>query len=396
MSDTRYNFVYAVAALLLFVPSAFSQTTPRIAISGRVLDDSTSAPLQNVDVFIAHTTMGSGTDQNGQFTIPDVPAGSYEIVASRVGYSMHSVSVTLSASEKKQFEIRLKPKAIQVGEVVISASDPSEWRDQLKKFTAFFLGKSKNARNCRILNPEVLDFSTGEGETFEATARSPLEIDNLALGYHLSFFLTVFRIKYTSSAFSERVPGVLTYEGLPRYTQLNATTADESTRWRENRLRAYRGSLRHFLAALVEGKVEQEGFVVYQIPYVAGVAISRYDPATGLHNSDNWRGDGWDPRRRSIREQDILHESGSAYERIVQFKGFLEVEYTRETLEPEYDSLVKRGTDTQVSWLGLRRDDITVNTRGIVKDWFFPTVKYGYWGWQRVADMLPLDYEPEN
>ena len=29
-------------------------------------------------------------------------------------------------------------------------------------------------------------------------------------------------------------------------------------------------------------------------------------------------------------------------------KGFLEVEYTRETLEPEYDSLVKKGTDAQV------------------------------------------------
>lgn len=380
------------AALFCFAFVAFSQPIPRITVTGTVTDDSTSAMLQNVNVFLAHTTLGSATDQDGHFEIRNVPLGSYELVASRIGYSMHSIQVTLPASGMQPLKIRLRPKAIQVGEVVVTARDPSEWRDQLKQFTTLFLGKSKNAKSCRILNPEVLDFTTGEGGTFEATARSALEIDNLALGYHLSFFLTLFTLKYGNSVFSERSPGVLSYEGLPRYTELNPSTPDERDRWRENRLRAYKGSLRHFLASLVNQSLEQEGFVIYQIPYVAGVPIRKYDPAVGLTVSGS--GDRRDLHRKAIREQDVLHENGIAYERVVEYTGFLEVEYTLETIEPEYDALVKKGTDAQVSWMRLRRDRITVDTRGIVKDLFFPTVISGYWGWERFADMLPLDYEP--
>jgi hypothetical protein len=92
---------------------------------------------------------------------------------------------------------------------------------------------------------------------------------------------------------------------------------------------------------------------------------------------------------------DILTGQGSQEVRLLHFKGVLEVEYTRRLAEETYDLLKKKGTDAQVSWLELNYAGITVNSSGIVTEWF-PTTVHGYWAWERVADALPLDYEPEE
>jgi hypothetical protein len=189
MIQSQRTLAYTLTAMVFIAGVAISQTTPRVTISGRVVDDSTSVVLQNVDVFVAQTTLDCGTGRNGRFEIKNVPLGSYEIAASRVGYAMRSFRVTLTESGGKEFEIRLR-----LGEVVVSAAEPVEWKKQLERFTVLFLGKTRNAEQCKILNPEVLDF-TESGRVFSATARAALEIDNLALGYHFQFYLTRFNVE---------------------------------------------------------------------------------------------------------------------------------------------------------------------------------------------------------
>jgi hypothetical protein len=71
------------------------------------------------------------------------------------------------------------------------------------------------------------------------------------------------------------------------------------------------------------------------------------------------------------------------------------VEYVRESVELGYDLLRKKGTDAQVSWITLNYDGVTIDSRGLLKDWF-PTRISGYWAWKRVADALPLDYDPDE
>jgi hypothetical protein len=226
-------FTWELTALRLAVAAGFSQTTPRVTISGTVVDDSSSVVLENVNVFIAHTTLGCSTDQSGRFEIKNVQPGSYQIAASRVGYSVWSSRVTLGESGRREIAIRLRPSAVRLGEVIVSAADPVEWRKRLEKFKKLFLGPTQNAKRCKIMNPEVLDF-TENGEAFSAAARAPLEIDNLALGYHIEFFLTLFMVKPQWSTL--RSYDVLAYEGLPKYIELKASTQEEQERWKENRL----------------------------------------------------------------------------------------------------------------------------------------------------------------
>ncbi len=96
-----------------------------------------------------------------------------------------------------------------------------------------------------------------------------------------------------------------------------------------------------------------------------------------------------------MTEADILLDTPKSHEKVLRFKGVLEVEYVCEPVELGYDLVRKKGTDAQVSWVTLNYDEITIDSRGLLKDWF-PTRISGYWAWKRVADALPLDYDPDQ
>ena len=381
-----------LAALAVLGSIAFTQDKVRTSITGTVIDDSTSAPIQNANVFLAHTTLGRGTDSAGRFGITNIPLGFYELAASRVGYTFRSYQITLSESCKKEFEIRLRPSAVRIGEVVVSAPDVTEWEDRLKTFTELFLGKSRLARECKILNPEVLDFIAGENGQFQASARAPLEIDNRALGYHIRFFLRNLSVGRPDVHASVSLLGndFLTTEGLPEYTELNASTNEEMEHWIDNRSSAFAGSLRHFLSALFRKTVLADGFEMYLTSRLPGVLKDNTEIGSSLVSVG-----GWKPQTRLVWEEDILVENANTREAQIEYQGWLEVDYKRALIEREYDSIVKPGSDARVSWVRLNKTPITVTADGMITE-PFPTIVSGYWAWQRLADALPLDYIPEK
>ncbi len=348
--------------VLFYGLCASAQQTRVVAITGTVLDDSTSAPLSNVNVYIANTTLGCNTDEKGHFEIRNIPAGTHEIVVSRIGYAFYSARKSLIDTQTRSFEIRLKPMSIELGEMVVSAPDPTEWRKQLLRFSGLFLGTTRNAKQCKIVNPEVLDFKSEGPEFFEATARQPLEVDNVALGYRIQFLLRTF--KYQGD--------ILTYELLPKFTELKPSTLSQAAEWKLNRIAAFRGSLRHFLISLFKKQLTRDGYSIYHLDFLqAGQVRSA---------------------RQLLTEDEILSEGPSPAQKAVRFGGFLEVEYWGEA-ENGYNLLHKSGTTGQVSWISLNYIAMTITDRGFI-DEGFATKTFGYWAWKRMGDMLPLDFEP--
>ena len=55
-------------------------------IFGRVVDKSTNEPLINAIIIIDSTSFGTETDYNGNYKISKIPAGTYNIKASYIGY----------------------------------------------------------------------------------------------------------------------------------------------------------------------------------------------------------------------------------------------------------------------------------------------------------------------
>src|SRR5687767_9094477 len=66
-------------------------------ISGRVTDATTGAPLSEVQIYLAGANLGSLSRQNGAYVIVNVPAGTYELRAERIGMAPSTRQVTIAA-----------------------------------------------------------------------------------------------------------------------------------------------------------------------------------------------------------------------------------------------------------------------------------------------------------
>jgi hypothetical protein len=276
---------------------------------------------------------------------------------------VYSSRVVAKEAAPRNIAIRLKPANLEVGEVLVSAPDPGEWRRQLQRFKELFLGVTPFSKECTLTNGELMDFVADSVGSFVATARAPLKIENRALGYFIEFVLKTFKVRNDE----------LTLEGLPKYTELKPSSEAERKRWKENRLRVYRGSLRHFFSCLFRKELASNGFSVHEL---GSLQLDQQVMS-----------------RKIVTEDEILQGKSANY-RTVAFTGYLEVEYAGE-VDPGFNLMRKSGTINQVSWLALNTYTITITERGLVNE-SFPTKTYGYWAWKRTADALPLDFEPES
>ncbi len=378
MPDTLRSYLFKEFAwLFVCATTVFSQAVPTAILRGTVLDDSTAMVLENTDVFISQTTLGSATDKHGRFEIKNVPLGSYELVASRVGYQMRSMRVVVSQSNLEQLVVTLRPKSIEMNEVAVTATEPKEWKVQLEKFKKLLFGESELAHEAMLLNPEVLDFTGDAKPAFEATARMPLEIDNRALGYHLQFILTRFVVNKTSPT-SDGIfnnQQYLNSVGKQRFTELTPSSAEQGARWNANRMQAYKGSFRHFLVSLFRCELAREGFIIWLLP----------------QQTSSFRNPG---SVESISENDILSEGTVPYEKTLHFTGTLAVKYVGKPVIAQKHLLETAIPAEEVSSVRLNYESVSFNSQGAIRDWS-PTRLYGYWAASRIADALPLDYQPK-
>ena len=58
---------------------------------------------------------------------------------------------------------------------------------------------------------------------------------------------------------------IMTLEGLPKFTELEASSPKEGDQWRKNRMRAFRGSMRHFLVALFKKDLTRSGYSIFHL-----------------------------------------------------------------------------------------------------------------------------------
>lgn len=245
-----WNRVLLATALHLLVGlAATAQTT---TLSGRVVDATTGKVLPFVNVYLNGTTRGTLTNEQGRFDLPNVPLGTIELAASCVGYQSMRQTLRFDLAKPTALLIKLKPDDRALSSVTVRAkSKDRQWQRQFRQFRRQLLGEPF-ADKCLITNSFALSFTDEKGH-LKATASEPLIIENQALGYRLRYDL------YYFDGSLQRVY----YSGTSQFEELPATDSQQAERYRRNRMRAYRGSLRHLMASLVRGTQEEEGFLVY-------------------------------------------------------------------------------------------------------------------------------------
>ena len=85
-----------------------------LTISGNVQEADTAFPIPGVNIIIKNTSRGTVTDFDGNFTFPDVPAGS-TLVFSYVGFMTHEQVV----NDETPLSILLQPDVALLDEVVV-------------------------------------------------------------------------------------------------------------------------------------------------------------------------------------------------------------------------------------------------------------------------------------
>lgn len=381
-----FIFFFLISSLSLITISAFAQRkvpqrAVRITITGRVLDDATGDPLEDVNVFLANTMMGAATNANGEFTIRGVPAGTFDLVVSRLGYRVDTRHLIISEENRDRLAIRMIPRPYQAPEIEVTAKEIRKWHKNYLKFRRLFFSNTENAGDCRILNPNVLEFQRRKGGVFSASAAEPLQIVNRALGYRIYYVLEIFTASRT----------VITMRGFSKFAEMVPHTPEEERRWQKNRKRAYRGSLKHFLATLSESRriesfsdksenkfLAQAGFRVFHVKEPWGTRNK-----TRLHSLD-----------------EILKPLPSRKEGRLSFPDYLMVNYFKESPPEDYYNFGDKFgyPNKQISLIKLTADSVLVDPMGNICDDHgmrvdgFGIRTYGYWSWKRMADRLPWDY----
>lgn len=110
---------------LLFLPvvlwgMAVAVPADEAVFSGYVLDNETGEGLPGANVFFEGTDLGTATNIDGYFVLPAVPAGSYQLSITYVGYGTHSEAITLQDNAVMRRNFELSQQNVELQSVDVS------------------------------------------------------------------------------------------------------------------------------------------------------------------------------------------------------------------------------------------------------------------------------------
>jgi hypothetical protein len=406
------------ALLILFVclclPAyVFCQYTLR----GKVIASDTRKPIALANVYLSNTTVGTITDEDGGFVIAAFPQGRFDLVVSFIGYETYSATVQ-SGKLPSLLEIVLVPKVNMLQEVIVEPYEKNGWEKWGQFFIEKFIGTSANAKNCKLLNKEVVKFRHNKkNNTISAFADETLLIENNALGYRLKYDLTKFEFNFNTSLFY--------YQGYPFFEDMETRRKRRDRKWNENRQNSYYGSQMHFMRSLYRNRLIEEGFEVrklIKIPEaekkrvraiygaqmkqaITGgqtiISFGGFDPNLPPDSVNYYRKVMQQPEQMNVLVNQLLPGDSIAYgvdstTAGLYFTDYLQVTFPSKKIPAEYAAFARIPPDMPlVSELTLPGEKtINVLSNGI----FFEgldLLSLGYWAWsEKICNMLPFEYKP--
>lgn len=120
------KLVLAVFLLVSFLThNVASQTEQAITLRGRVVDARTGEPLSKVKIIDNATGQSTTTDDDGRFTLKNMPVGQVDLYITTVNYGLAKKTITVDG-ESQDFLIGLNEDAAALTERVTVTADPYE------------------------------------------------------------------------------------------------------------------------------------------------------------------------------------------------------------------------------------------------------------------------------
>ncbi|MCH6200180.1 carboxypeptidase-like regulatory domain-containing protein [Aquiflexum sp. LQ15W] len=405
------KFIYLFfTVFLLTILSTFGQ----YSLKGRVLDAETLEPLLFATVFISNSSIGTSTNKQGEFELT-IPEGNHELVISYIGFQPFSYTISTQVL-RNFYEFRILPETIELEGSEVKEKRDKTWYENLEVFKKYFLGSSANAKSCIILNPEVLIL---DGETnpnlLLARAKDILQIENPNLGYQIKYVLTGFEF--------DKVRNEVVYAGYPYFVEekLPKRRVKKVT---ESREEAYLGSMMHFMRSLFEGNTDKSGYRIFatqKVPKPNNVINLNLNPDQEKPISPEKSTAAEDPNpdvtvADSIyipfidpMDAALLTKATPDGKVFITYNKPVYILYLNEEEESAFFPYSLRNINftiknigsgeiresgaklPQLSKIEMRSKAVQVFENG---SYFHPFDIFvqGYMGWERIGDLMPLDY----
>jgi hypothetical protein len=389
---------------LIFIVCPFIALAQNVNITGTVVNANGKSPVANASVFLSNATYGTSTNSDGSYTLSGVKPGQYELVVTTVGYEDYSQTIQVGNAPIK-VNIELTQKVLMLREVVISSA--ADWKKNYEQFRREFIGTTENSKLCRVVNPHILNLIYHRNkQQLEASGDEFLVVENRALGYRTKFLLKNFvsdgiehTIQYAGKALFEELPG----------------SAEQKKVWKLKREEAYYGSAQHFYRSLYKDRLKEEGFEAHDFTRMINrdrpdealilQKIKRYSVTAPNRDSlMNWYKISnltkWNREnlvRVPYQSFEILRKTQQPGIYAVVFPHYLYVVYTKKEEKTEFRD-VYRPLDMgnfETSIVTIYNNYILFDMNGIVISNPSPLYE-GTWSKAKLADLLPVDYEPGN
>ena len=305
-------------------------------IRGRVLDQKTREPIDFASVFFNGTFHGTSTAEDGSFELDVTPYAGRTLQISAMGYNSSSLK---SLIEGEFYEVLLERALYEILEISVESKSLTRKRKAFMRiFKDEFLGLTRNAGDCYILNEKDITFNYHTSrDTLRALSRKPLIILNKSLAYQITYHLDKFEYDWKNKT--------TFFAGNIIFNMDLAPGSENREKIEKRRTKTYTGSCKHFFSALWTNELSSEGFHVHE--------------------------------KQSL--QPVKYE-----EMVVLISDKKYFSYTRD-LEISYNHFLS-----------------TVSFRGagsyFAKDGFFEPegiLWYGTMSFDRIADWLPYEYSPK-
>lgn len=389
-------------------------TQAQFRIEGKVIDSVTEKPLVGVNVFLSHTTTGMNSAENGDFLLSNIKEGKYDLVVSSLNYEDYIMPISIKQFNERLL-IKMKPTANILKEVIVESYDPKGWSKWGEQFKENFIGSSQLAKNCVLLNPDVVKFKfNSKTNRLRVFSNEKLIFENRNLGYKIHYLLTKFELDFNTKSFS--------FKGYPLFEELKPSKSKEANKWVQARNETFKGSMRHFIRSLYADQLVQDGFEMRQVLVISKEEKNRSTKLLQLIQEKADKGDssilkiekdsldyynsvsnipyGLNKVTLSnlVSRNSIVTNTNSTTDstvKVLYFEGILQVMFINKKLPYEYIRLVSNFNvnDKIRTDIYLRPDkSIYIYQNGS----FYSGLDLftdGYWSWsEKVATMIPSDY----
>jgi len=121
MIRARWRSIAVCCTSFLIAVTASRAAAAQGTINGRITNEA-GQPLADARVIVIGGTAAATTAEDGKYSLRNVPAGTFDIQALRVGFQSQKKSVTVTVGVAATADFSMKQAIVQLDEVVTTAT----------------------------------------------------------------------------------------------------------------------------------------------------------------------------------------------------------------------------------------------------------------------------------